>query len=153
MLQPNLSLGQILNNWAAGQTPTASEWQHLVTEALASPQRAKAFGITPANVEEIVQAHSLIFQAVYPEVLSLLSFESTPKKKSREAAEIPQSEIQVEGLRSPTADRQFKIATSLWKLWLPLPLQLASSQQQLGRLSFRGYKEDRETGTNTLALS
>src|SRR4028119_1269458 len=151
MLQPNLLLGQILNNWAAGQTPTASEWQHLVTEALASPQRAKAFGITPANVEEIVQAHSLIFQAVYPEVLSLLSFESTPTKKSREAAEIPQSEIQVEGLRSPTADRQFKIATSLWKLWLPLAMQLVSSRQQLGRPLIQGVLGGQGTGKTTLA--
>jgi len=151
MLQPNLSLGQILNNWTAGQTPTASEWQHLVTEALASPQRAKAFGITPANVEEIVQAHSLIFQAVYPEVLSLLSFESTPKKKSREAAEIPQSEIQVEGLRSPTADRQFKIATSLWKLWLPLAMQVASSRQQLGRPLIQGILGGQGTGKTTLS--
>jgi D-glycerate 3-kinase len=147
MSQLNRSLAQILNNWVAGQTPTALEWQHLATEALASPQRAKGFGITPENVEEMIQARSHLFQAVYPKVLSLPSFHSTPK----EAGEITQSKIQVERLRSQTSNPKSEIATTLWNLWLPLAMQLASSRQQLERPLIQGILGGQGTGKTTLA--
>jgi len=137
MSQLHRELGQILNNWAAGQTPTPLEWQQLVAETLASPQRAKAFGITPANVEEIIQARANLFQAVYPDVLSLLDVPST----------LPPSQGE-----NPIS----QIAThltflSLWNLWLPLAMQLASFRQQLGRPLIQGILGGQGTGKTTLA--
>jgi D-glycerate 3-kinase len=137
MSQLHRQLGQILNNWAAGQTPTPLEWQQLVAETLASPQRAKAFGITPANVEEIIQARANLFQAVYPDVLSLLDVPST----------LPPSQGE-----NPIS----KIAThlpllSLWNLWLPLAMQLGSFRQQLGRPLIQGILGGQGTGKTTLA--
>jgi D-glycerate 3-kinase len=137
MSQLHRQLGQILNNWAAGQTPTSLEWQQLVAETLASPQRAKAFGITPANVEEIIQARANLFQAVYPDVLSLLDVPST----------LPPSQGE-----NPISN----IAThlpllSLWNLWLPLAMQLASFRQQLGRPLIQGILGGQGTGKTTLA--
>jgi D-glycerate 3-kinase len=148
MSQPNPLLGQILNNWVAGQTPTELVWQQLVAETLASPQRAKAFGITSENLEQIIQSRLDLFQAIYPDVLSILSF---PKDISRKSREINQSQIQVEPLRSPKSDPQSKIATSLWNLWLPLAMQLASSRQQLGRPLIQGILGGQGTGKTTLA--
>ena len=55
MVQSNRTLEQILNNWIAGETPKEVEYQQLATEALADKSRAKAFGITPLNVEKIIQ--------------------------------------------------------------------------------------------------
>lgn len=74
MSQPNISLSSILNNLATGQTLSAWEWQYLITEELASPQRTKAFGVTPINVQEILQERSRLFQSVYPDILSLPFF-------------------------------------------------------------------------------
>ncbi|NEO29014.1 MAG: glycerate kinase [Symploca sp. SIO3C6] len=124
-----ISLSQILNNWIQGQTPTAFEWQQLAREALAVPQQAKAFGITPANVEEEIQARGNLFQVVYPEVFSLEAFRAT------------------------TTNEQFKTLTllSLWNLWLPLALQLASLRQRLGRPLIQGILGVQGTGKTTLA--
>ncbi len=126
MLQPNPSLGQILNQWVTGQIPTALEGQHLAAETLASPQRAEALGITPANVEEIIQARTELFQAVYSDVLSLASFNSTPTTKQ-------------------------DTLLSLWNLWLPLAMKLASFRQQLGRPFIQGILGGQGTGKSTLA--
>jgi D-glycerate 3-kinase len=135
MFSPDISLAQILSNWTAGQTPTASELQQLAAEALASPQQAKAFGIAPANVEEIIQARSHLFQAVYPKVLSLPSFQSTSEQVDEKTQDNPKS----------------KISTSLWNLWLPLAVQLASYRQQLGRPLIQGILGVQGTGKTTLA--
>lgn len=72
MLQPETVLTQILNKLAVGQTPTAWEWQQLVAEALADERRAKAFGITSANVEKVIQERATIFSSVDPD--SLIQF-------------------------------------------------------------------------------
>ncbi|HEY9601862.1 MAG TPA: glycerate kinase [Allocoleopsis sp.] len=128
MSPPNTSLIQILSNWVAGQIPTVSQWQQLATEALASPQQAKVFGITSANVEEKIQARSHLFQAVYPEVLSLPAFRSTIEDNA-----------------------QSQILLSLWNLWLPLAMQLASDRQQLGRPLIQGILGVQGTGKTTLA--
>lgn len=132
MSSPHTSLIQILSNWTRGQISTASQWQQLATEALASPQQAKAFGITPANVEEMIQARSRLFQAVYPKVLSLPSFRSTLERET-------------------TDNSKSQIALSLWNLWLPLAMQLASYRQQLGRPLIQGILGVQGTGKTTLA--
>ncbi|MBD0347027.1 MAG: glycerate kinase [Coleofasciculus sp. Co-bin14] len=139
MLQPNTSVSQILNNWVTGHIPTQLEKQQLVAEELASPQRATAFGITSANVEQTIQARTHLFQAVYPDVLSLPSFSKTisaqaKEHNSRVAGEIPHSPLLL----------------SLWNLWLPLAMQLASSRQQLGRPLIQGILGGQGTGKTTL---
>ncbi|NEQ26743.1 MAG: glycerate kinase [Microcoleus sp. SIO2G3] len=131
MLQPDTSLGQILNDWVVGEASTALPWQQLAAEELASSQRAKVFGITAANVEEIIQTRSLIFKTVYPDILSLPAF----RDLSQETVQISQSPI----------------ATSLWNLWLPLAMQLASSRQQLERPLIQGILGGQGTGKTTLA--
>ncbi len=156
MLEPNTSLSQILNNWVTGQIPTQLEKQQLVAEELASPQRATAFGITSANVEQIIQARAHLFQAVYPDVLSLPSFSKTisPEAKehnSRLAGEIPHSPLPIapnpqRGPRVPHSP----LLLSLWNLWLPLAMQLASSRQQLGRPLIQGILGGQGTGKTTL---
>ncbi len=129
MSPPNISLAQIVSNWAAGHKPTELELQHLATEALASPQQAKAFGITPTNVEEMIQARSHLFQEVYPDVLSLLYFHSTSTNQQAKTLSL----------------------LSLWNLWLPLAMGLASSRQLLERPLIQGILGGQGTGKTTLA--
>lgn len=126
MVQVNTALGQILSNYASGQVPSALEWQQLVAADLASPQRAKAFGITIANVEEIVQERSHLFSSVATNVLSRLSIQ-------------------------PTSANQQAILLALWHFWLPLAMQLASGHQQLGRPLIQGILGGQGTGKTTLA--
>lgn len=137
MSQPNTSLVQILNNWVAEQTPTVLEWQQLAAEELAAPQRAKAFGITPANVEEMIQRRSHLFQSVCPKIFSLPSFQSEidPLLPSLKKGGNPKSQI----------------LTSLWNLWLPLAVRLASFRQQLERPLIQGILGGQGTGKTTLA--
>jgi D-glycerate 3-kinase len=130
MSKSSTSLVQILNNWATGRTPTALQWQQLADEALASPLGAKAFGITPTNVEEMMQTRSHLFQLVSSDVLSLPSFRATPGKPSILTTHI---------------------LTSLWHLWLPLSMELASLRQQLGRPLIQGILGVQGTGKTTLA--
>lgn len=126
MSQVNSVLGQILVNYASGQMPTRLEWQQLVAETLASPQRAKAFGITMANVEEIVQERSHLFESVATNVLALLSI-------------------------SPNSANQQAVLIALWHCWLPLAMQLASGREQLGRPLLQGILGGQGTGKTTLA--
>lgn len=150
MSQSNTLLGEILNNWVAGHTPTELERQQLADEELASLQRAKAFAITRENVEEVIQARSHLFQAVYPNVLSLPSFWPIPQEIDTEAGDIPQSKIEVPLKAHQRCDPKFKIAISLWNLWLPLAMQLASIRQQLGRPLIQGVLGGQGTGKTTL---
>ena len=126
MVQSNRTLEQILNNWIAGETPKEVEYQQLATEALADKSRAKAFGITPLNVEKIIQERSNLFQALASEVLSLPSFNSATTKQ--------------------------QAIFCLWHLWLPLALQLASSRQQLCRPLIQGILGGQGTGKTTLGI-
>ncbi len=44
-----------------------TQWQQLAAETLlADTLRAKAFGITPENVEQVIAARSHLLQEVYP---------------------------------------------------------------------------------------
>ncbi len=120
----NLPLEPILNNWVAGKTPKIVEYQQLATEALADKSRAKAFGLTPLNVEKIIQERTSLFQAIVSEVLSLQPFHSSTTKQ--------------------------QAILSLWKLWLPLAMQLASSRQKLRRPLIQGILGGQGTGKTTL---
>lgn len=142
MSQPNPSLSQILSNWVAGKTPTKLELQQLADEERRSPQQAKALGIPLDNVEEAVRARSHLFQSVYPSILLLPSFQSLPRLS--EAAEELENSAQSQNLNS-------KVALSLWNLWLPLAMQLASLRQQLNRPLIQGILGGQGTGKTTLA--
>ncbi len=150
MSQVDTWLVQILNLLAAGQTPTAGEWQQLATEALESPHWSRTFGITPTQVEERIQLRSSsqgasncavallahLFQTAYFDVLSLPYVHSTPTKPSKETEAIAQS----------------KILFSLYNLWLPLALQLAIGRQPMNRPLIQGILGGQGTGKTTLAL-
>ena len=142
------SLDHILNHLAVGQTPTASMWQQLATEALELPQWLEVFGLTSTQVEEVIQARSPsqesnraavglahLFQTTFLDIHSLLSIHPSPKKPSQEAPEISQA----------------KILSSLYNLWLPLALQLATCRQQMNRPFIQGILGGQGTGKTTLA--
>ncbi|MEH2452487.1 glycerate kinase [Nostoc sp.] len=117
----NLWLGEILATDAVGKT-----WQRKATEAaLADTLRAKAFGITPENVDEVIEKRSHLLKSVFPAFsqfcLTNLQIE-------------PQKMLQV-----------------LWDLWLPLGIKLASHRQQLGRPLIQGILGGQGTGKTTMS--
>lgn len=115
----------ILQRWIAGHHTTAAEQQQLLAEELAAPQQAKALGITPANSSSQIEQRSRLFQAVYPEVAQLC-----------QRLGIEQSD---------------RILITLWRLWLPLAMQIASQRQKLERPLVQGILGLQGTGKTTLA--
>lgn len=117
----NLWVDEILATDAVGET-----WQRKATEAaLADTLRAKAFGITPENVDEVIEKRSHLLKSVFPAFsqfcLTNLQIE-------------PQKMLQV-----------------LWDLWLPLGIKLASQRQQLGRPLIQGILGGQGTGKTTMS--
>ena len=109
-----LSLSEILNRSLAGQTPTSTQLEYLASVMLSDRRRSLAFGITPANVEEVIRERSHLLLSVYPNL----------------------QPVPIE---------------TLWNLWLPLAMQLAQSQQQLGHPLIQGILGGQGTGKTTLA--
>ena len=117
----NLWLGEILATDAVGKT-----WQQQArVAALADTLRATAFGITPQNVDEVIEKRSHLLKSVFPAFsqfcLTNLQIE-------------PQKMLQV-----------------LWDLWLPLGIKLASWRQQLGRPLIQGILGGQGTGKTTMS--
>lgn len=117
----NLWVDEILATDAMGET-----WQRKATEAaLADTLRAKAFGITPENVDEVIEKRSHLLKSVFPAFsqfcLTNLQIE-------------PQKMLQV-----------------LWDLWLPLGIKLASQRQQLRRPLIQGILGGQGTGKTTMS--
>ena len=119
------SLGQILNNWIVGKTPTAAECQFLAARTLEKSDICAVFGITLDNAKEAIEARSHLFLAVYRDILSLPSFTTT------------------------FSNQQALI--SLWDFWLPLAIELASHQKQLEHPLIQGILGGQGTGKTTLA--
>ncbi|MEH2252024.1 glycerate kinase [Nostoc sp.] len=116
----NLWLGEILATDAVGET-----WQQQArVAALADRVRAKAFGITPENVDEVIERRSHLLKSVFPAFsqFCLTSLQIEPKEM-----------LQV-----------------LWDLWLPLGIKLASHRQQLGRPLIQGILGGQGTGKTTM---
>ncbi|NER36268.1 MAG: glycerate kinase [Oscillatoria sp. SIO1A7] len=63
-MDPDPSRKQILEKWASGQRPGASELELLATWELAAARRARAFGITPENAREAIAERGYLFEAV-----------------------------------------------------------------------------------------
>lgn len=93
--RPNLWLSQILVDEAA-----AICCQLAAENGLADELRAKAFSITPENVDEVIQSRSHLLRSVYPAFSQFC--QTTLYLQPRYLLE------------------------TLWNLWLPLAMQLAS---------------------------
>ncbi|MBG1265019.1 glycerate kinase [Nostoc sp. WHI] len=116
----NLWLGEILATDAVGET-----WQQQAREAaLADKLRARAFGITPENVGEVIEERSHLLKSILPAFSQFCqtTFHVEPKEM-----------LQV-----------------LWDLWLPLGIKLASGHQQLGRPLIQGILGGQGTGKTTM---
>ncbi|BAU65948.1 glycerate kinase [Stanieria sp. NIES-3757] len=99
--------------------------EQLLQVELADSTRAKAFGITKENGKNQLEARAQLFIEVSDQVLELghsLGFQSDDY-----------------------------ILTLLWQLWLPLAMQLASCQEELGRTLIQGILGGQGTGKTTLA--
>ncbi len=116
-----------LNSWL-GQILTdeeTAEWQQQAAEtALADTLRASYFGITPENVDEVIQARSHLLRAIYP---AFSQFCHTQHMQPTQLLEI------------------------LWDLWLPLAMQLASYRKARGKPLIQGILGGQGTGKTTMA--
>jgi D-glycerate 3-kinase len=102
-----------------------SSWQQQAREAvLVDRLRAKAFGITPENVDEVIQVRSHLLKSVMP---AFSDFCQTTLQVQ------PQEKLQV-----------------LWDLWLPLGIKLASHRQKLGRPIIQGILGGQGIGKTTM---
>lgn len=112
-------LWQILTGTAPRQ------WQQLAAEAvLADTFRAKAFGITPENVDAAIKERSHLLKSVYP---AFSQFCHTLHLQ------------------------QDQLLSTLWNLWLPLAMQMASYRQRQSSPLIQGILGGQGTGKTTLA--
>jgi D-glycerate 3-kinase len=119
------NLTSTLQRWIDGEKPTSEDLQQLLTEELATPQRAKAFDVTQENGIEKIAARSHLFLEVYAEVMQ---------------------QCHAFGLM-----RSHLILKTLWQLWLPLAMQIAEAKSQLDRPLIQGVLGGQGTGKTTLA--
>lgn len=119
------AIAPTLQHWVAGQQPTQKELQQLLQAELADPQQAAAFAITAENGEEKIAARSRLFLKVYPRVAELCRNFSFPDTE--------------------------QVWLTLWRLWLPLAMQLARARAELGRPLIQGILGGQGTGKTTLA--
>jgi D-glycerate 3-kinase len=112
-----------MNSWLQG-IGTASWQQAAQSAALANPIRAKAFGITSANVEQVIQERSQLLQSVLPAFRQFCQ----------------------NCLHTPVE----KMLPVLWDVWLPLGMKIASQHQQLQRPFIQGILGGQGTGKTTM---
>ncbi|WP_374108403.1 glycerate kinase [Nostoc sp. XA010] len=93
--------------------------------ALADELRAKAFGITPENVDEVIEKRSHLLKSVLPAFSQLC--QTTFKIEPKEMLQV------------------------LWDLWLPLGIKIASQRQQLERPLIQGILGGQGTGKTTMS--
>ncbi|MEA5502162.1 glycerate kinase [Halotia wernerae UHCC 0503] len=91
---------------------------------LADQLRAKAFGVTLTNVDQVIQTRSHLFKSVWP---AFSQFCQT-------SLCVPPQEM----------------LTVLWDLWLPLAVKIASHRQKLGRSLIQGILGGQGTGKTTM---
>lgn len=110
-------------NWWLDDADTT--WQQQATPAaLADTLIAQAFGITPTNVDEIIQARSHLLKAVLPNFHQLCQNKfSVPPKE---------------------------MLGILWDLWLPLGMKIATHRQELKRPFIQGILGGQGTGKTTM---
>ncbi|MEH2151145.1 glycerate kinase [Nostoc sp.] len=117
----NLWLDEILAPDAVGET-----WQQQArVAALVDKLRAKAFGITPENVDEVIERRSHLLKSIFPAFNQFC-----------------QTSLQIEPK---------EMLQVLWDLWLPLGIKLASQRQQLERPLIQGILGGQGTGKTTMS--
>ncbi|QHG16850.1 glycerate kinase [Nostoc sp. ATCC 53789] len=117
----SLWLGEILISETVTET-----WQQQAREAaLADKLRAKAFGIAPENVDDVIEKRSHLLKSVFPAF-----------------SQFCQTTLQIEPK---------KMLQVLWDLWLPLGIKLASQRQQLERPLIQGILGGQGTGKTTMS--
>ncbi len=99
------------------------EKQEARKAALADKSRAKAFGITTENVDEVIERRSHLLKSVLPAFNEFCL--TSLKIESKEMLQV------------------------LWDLWLPLGIKLASQRQQLKRPLIQGILGGQGTGKTT----
>ncbi len=112
----------ILQRAIAGEKLTTEEQEKL----LAEKENNKAFGITAVNGADFIKKRIQLLQKVYPEVRKLC--ENIALKDSNQNL------------------------ITLWNLWLPLAMQLASQRKKLNRPLIQGILGGQGTGKTTLAV-
>jgi len=118
-LTQNSWLNQILLDETA-------EWRQIAAEtALADELQAKAFGITRANVDEVIEKRSRLLRSIYPAF----------------------SQFCQTALHQPPS----QMLATLWHLWLPLAMQLVSYRQAQSSTLIQGILGGQGTGKTTLA--
>jgi D-glycerate 3-kinase len=101
------------------------EWrQQAINAALADKLRAKAFAITPENVEEIIENRFHLWQSIYPNL-----------------SEFCQTNLQV---------LPQEMWGMLWEYWLPLGIKIASHRQKQEHPLIQGILGGQGTGKTTM---
>ncbi|GBF81601.1 hypothetical protein [Aphanothece sacrum] len=116
---------KILQQLSQGKLLTSQELELLLKQELANPYQAEAFNITPKNGLEKISLRSQLFQDVYSKVKDLchvLKFQDAQQ-----------------------------ILNNLWKLWLPLAIQLIEEKHQQKRPLIQGILGGQGTGKTTLS--
>lgn len=101
------------------------ELEELIAAELADLEH-NCWGIEPSNFEAKIATRRQLFEAVEAEIVEL---------------------CQSLGIRDRTS-----ILVNLWRLWLPLAIQLSEARQQLGRTLIQGVLGGQGTGKSTLAI-
>lgn len=125
-LNPPVHMSSIPNSWLSQiLVDEAGDWQKLAAKAaLADTLRAKAFGITPENVEQVIKARSQLLRSIYPAF----------------------SQLCETVLKLPPTD----LLETLWHLWLPLAIQIASERKAHQSTLIWGILAGQGTGKTTL---
>jgi D-glycerate 3-kinase len=116
---------EILRSWRTGNLPSQTALQQVLAEELANPQRARAFGIDDRQGLAQIEARSRHFQAVF--------------------AEVEQQCRQI-GFQDVDA-----VYLTLWRLWLPLAMQLHEARLHQQRPLIQGILGGQGTGKTTIA--
>lgn len=104
---------------------TDKNWQQQARKAaLADTVKAKAFGIAPTNVDEVIQMRSHLLKSVLPAF-----------------SQFCENSLHV----SPQV-----MLGVLWDLWLPLGMRIASHRQKLGHPLIQGILGVQGTGKTTM---
>ncbi|BBD57619.1 hypothetical protein NIES2109_03860 [Nostoc sp. HK-01] len=99
-------------------------WRQVRVATLANPAKAKAFDITPTNVDEMIQERSQLLKSVLP---AFRQFCQTSLRANFE-----------------------EMLEVLWDLWLPLGMKLAAQRRSLNRPLIQGILGVQGTGKTTM---
>ena len=117
-----------MNEWLnkiLTEDATEERWLTIAKEALLTDtSHAIAFGVTPENVDCVIQTRAKLLKSIYPNF-----------------TEFCQTTLQVQPL---------VMLEVLWNVWLPLAIKLASKRQQLGRALIQGILGGQGTGKTTM---